>query len=149
MTATDITIDKKKVSANIDVYVRSKNSLTISLDTNNILFDGYNGVDSMEKQKALNITINSSLPYDLNAYLPEGIVNKDNSNSIPVNSLSLKDSTDINYQPFVNTSDKIVLKSNCEAGESNIHSIDFKLASSQTHKADVYKTTIKFEVEQR
>ena len=149
ITATDIKVDKKKISANVDVYVKSENTLTMSLDTNYILFDGYNGVDEIERLKAVDITVNSSLPYQLNAYLPEGITNKDNSQSIPVNALNIKDNTESTYKTFINNTDKVILKDSCEAGTSNIHSIDLKLASSQTHKADVYKTVIRFEAEQK
>ena len=145
----DLTLEKKKVSANLDLYIRSENNIAISLDTNQILFDNYTGTSDIEMLQAVDISVNSSLPYDLNAYLPEGIVNGDKTQSIPVNTLNIKDSTDSAYKQFTNTTDKVVLKSGCEAGTGIIHSIDFKLSSNNTHKADVYKSVVKFEVEQK
>lgn len=50
---------------------------------------------------------------------------------------------------FVTTSDKIILKDNCNSGNNLIHGIDIKLKGSIMHKKDVYKTTIKFEAEQK
>lgn len=63
--------------------------------------------------------------------------------------LKIKENSNTSYQNFVNTADKIVLKDSCNAGNNLIHNIDLKLASNQAHKADVYKTVIKFEAEQK
>lgn len=63
--------------------------------------------------------------------------------------LRMKESSNTNYQNFANTTDKIVLKAGCNAGNNLIHNIDLKLASNQAHKADIYKTVIKFEAEQK
>lgn len=43
----------------------------------------------------------------------------------------------------------LVLKDNCIARDDVIHGIDLKLKSGISHEKDVYKATIKFEVEQK
>ena len=96
----------------------------------------------------MQITINSSLPYQLNSYLMTDIQNSDGSSKIEKNKLNIKESSDTEYKQFFGLNQKLVLKDGCEQGNSNIHNIDLKLKAS-THDADIYKTTIKFEAEQK
>lgn len=145
----DLQLERKSATANMDVYVKSENMLSMSLNTNSVTFDNYSGVEDMEMLSAVNISINSSLPYDLNAYMPSEIANSDKSNIIDMDILNIKESNESVYQRFANTTDKIILKDGCNAGNNLIHNIDLKLASNQAHKADVYKTVIKFEAEQK
>ena len=145
----DLTIDKKTVTANLDLYIKSNNSLTMSLSTNSVTFENYSGVEDLEMLDAVNITVNSSLPYSLNAYMPSLISNSDGSNTMDANILNIRDNSKSNYSQFINTTDKVVLKDDCEAGDNNIHNIDLKLSGNNLHKADVYKTVIKFEAEQK
>lgn len=145
----DLQIEKKSVSSNSDIYIKSKNTLSISLDTNNIVFNNFTGTEDMEELKALNITISSSLPYDLNAYMPTEIYNNDKSNSLNRLILNIKDNSESKYQNFANNRDKITLKENCNAGTNLIHSIDFMLNGGLSEKADTYKTIIKFEAVQK
>ena len=98
---------------------------------------------------AVNISINSSLPYQLNAYMPSEISNSDKSQTLPIDILNIKDASESDYKQFANTTDKIVLKDGCTKGNDKVHTIDLKLASNQAHKADIYKTVIKFEAEQK
>ena len=63
--------------------------------------------------------------------------------------LNIKENSEFNYQTFANTTDKIILKDNNQAGNNLIHIVDIKLKGGITHKKDVYKTTIKFEAEQK
>ena len=147
--SSDITLDRESASSNLDVYVKSENMLSMSLDTNSITFDGYSGVDAMEMLSAVNISINSSLPYDLNAYIPAEITNADGSSTIDFDILNIKESSESTYQQFADTTNKVVLKSDCAKGNGNIHNIDLKLDSNAAHKADIYKTVIKFEAEQK
>ena len=144
----DLTIDKKKVSANLDVYIKSANSLTMSLSTNSITFENYSGVESMEKLNAVNITVNSSLPYELNAYMPTPMSSSDGK-TMAMNVVNIKDNSESNYSQFVNTTDKVVLKGDCSAGDNNIHNIDLKLSGGNLHEADVYRTVLKFEAVQK
>ena len=147
--SSDITLDRESASSNLDVYIKSQNMLSMSLDTNSVTFEDYSGAEPMEKLDAVNITINSSLPYSLNAYIPVEISNADGSNKIDLDILNIRESGETTYQTFENTTDKIVLKSDCAKGNGNIHNIDLKLDSNAAHKADVYKTVIKFEAEQK
>ena len=134
---------------NLDIYVKSENMLSLSLDTNSVTFDSYSGTEDMEMLSAVNISINSSLPYSLNAYLPSEIVNSDKSETMPIDVLNIREESEGMYQTFTDTTSKIVLKDNCVKGNGLLHGIDLKLASNLAHKADVYKTTLKFEVEQK
>ena len=145
----DLTFEKKTVSANLDVYIKSENMLSMSLDTNSVTFDGYSGVADMEKLGAVNLTINSSLPYSLNAYMPAEISNANSSAKIPFDVFNIKESTETAYEHFENSTDKVVLKDTCEKGNGNTHVIDLKLSTNAAHKADIYKTVLKFEAVQK
>ena len=146
----DLEIEKKTVSANIDVYIKSMNSLSMSLNTSSVTFEDYSGVEDKEMQNAVEISVSSSLPYTLNAYLENPLQNSDGTSIIEASSLNIKESNQTSYQAFQNTSDKIVLNENSDANDSwNIHSIDLKLAKDTAHKPDVYRTTIKFEAVQK
>ena len=142
-------LEAKVASANLDVYIKSQNMLSLSLDTNSITFENYSGVEDLEMLGAVNISINSSLPYQLNAYMPSEISNSDKSQTLPIDILNIKDASESDYKQFANTTDKIVLKDGCTKGNDKVHTIDLKLASNQAHKADIYKTVIKFEAEQK
>lgn len=142
-------LERENASANLDIYIKSLNMLSLSLDTNSVTFENYSGVEDMEMLDAVNISINSSLPYQLNAYLPVETQNSDKSVTLPIDILNIKESSEADYKQFVNTTDKIVLKDGCTKGNDKSHSIDLKLTSNQAHKADVYKTVIKFEAEQK
>lgn len=145
----DLEIERKKASVNLDLYIKTKNTLSLSLDTNSITFDNYSGVEDVEMLNAVNLTVNSSLPYSLNAYMEDGFYNSDKTNSLEVNSLNIRENTDTVYKQFTNIKEKLILKDNCDEGNEKYHVIDFKLSGSNAHKTDVYKTVIKFEVEQK
>ena len=146
---SDMTIEKKSVSANADIYIKSKNTLSLSLDTNNIMFENFNGTESIEKTNAVNLTVSSSLPYKINAYLEDEIQNSDKSSVIDKSVLNIKANSDTAYKSFVDTTSPIVLLDNQVEGRYNSHGVDIRLNGGLTHKADVYKTIIKFEVEQK
>lgn len=145
----DITIDKKSVSGNADIYIKSKNSLSLSLDTNNVLFEDFDGVENMEKTNAINLTVSSSLPYVIKAYLEDEIQNSDKSSVIDKSVLNIKANSDTVYKSFIDTTSPIILLDDQPEGSYNSHGVDIRLNGGLTHKADVYKTTIKFEVEQK
>ena len=142
-------LEKKSVTANVDIYIKSENSLSMTLSTNSIMFEDYSGVSDIEKLNALEITVNSSLPYDLNAYLESEIQNSDKSTTIDSNLLQIKESSNLDYKTFNNTTDKVILEEDCPSGNYNKHNIDLKMEGSNAYKADVYKTVIKFEAEQK
>ena len=121
----------------------------MSLDTSSITFEDFSGVEDVVKTNAVNISINSSLPYQINAYLPTEIQNSDKTNTMDKRILNIKENSETNYQTFANTTDKIILKDNCPAGNDLIHGVDIELKGRIAHEKDVYKTTIKFEAEQK
>ena len=146
---TDMILDRKTASANLDVYIKSENMLSMNLSTNSITFEDFSGVEDMIKENAVNISINSSLPYSLNVYLSTEIHNSDKSNIMNNDILSIKDNSELDYQTFSSTNNKITLKSNCNSGNDKQHDINLKLNGGIAHEKDVYKTTIKFEAEQQ
>ena len=145
----NLTLDKQTSSANLDVYIKSENMLSLSLDTNSITFEEYSGAAPMELKEAVNININSSLPYSLNAYMPSEITSSDGSKTMPIDILNIKEGTKDDYQTFADTTNKVVLKSYCIEGNNINHKIDLKLDNNNAHVADIYKTVIKFEAEQK
>ena len=145
----NLTLDRETVTANLDIYIKSENMLSLSLDTNSVSFEEYSGAEPMEKLNAVNITINSSLPYDLNAYMPNEIMSSDENNRINMDILNVRESSESVYKQFEDTTNKLILKENCQKGNDINHSIDLKLDSSDAHVADIYKTVIKFEAEQK
>ena len=145
----DLTIEKKTTTANVDLYIKPQNSLSMTLSTNAIIFDEFDSTEDMEKLKVVDITVNSSLPYRLNSYLVSEIKNNDGSNIIPKEQFNIRLNGETDYKAFNNINEKLVLKDDCSAGVDNVHSIDLILKSGKMNEADVYKTTIKFEAEQK
>lgn len=142
-------MEKKSITSNIDVYIKSENMISLNLSTNNINFDNFSGVEEMEKIDALNITVNSSLPYELNAYLPSEIQNGDKSKTLDKSVLNIREGNEVDYKTFPDINQKVILKDNNIAGNNKVHPIDIKLAGGKAHQADNYKATIKFEVNQK
>ena len=147
--SSDMVLDVKTATSNLDVYIKSENALSISLDTNQISFNDFSGVEDMENTNAVNITISSTLPYQLNAYLPSEIQNADKSAIMDKRILNIKENSQSDYQYFQNINEKMVLKDNCLSGNDIEHSLDIKLKGGIFHKKDVYKATIKLEAEQK
>ena len=145
----NLTLNRKNTTANVDVYIKSENMLLMSLSTNSITFEDYSGVNEIEKLNALTLSINSSLAYDLNAYLVGNIQNADGGKQIDIDRLNIKDNTDVNYKEFARVNQKLTLKSNCNAGNNLTHNIDLKLKGGNAYPADIYKTVIKFEAQQK
>ena len=145
----DLQLERKTATSNIDVYIKSENMLLMSLSTNSITFNDFSGVNDMKLNNAVNISINSSLPYQLNSYLLSEIENSDKSSRIEKDLLNIKVNDDSDYKTFADINEKLVLEDGCDAGNNKSHSIDLRLKGSQAHKADIYKTVIKFEAEQK
>ena len=146
---SDIQLDKKNTTSNLDLYIKSENMLSLSLNTNSITFEDFTGIEDLELNNALNLTINSSLPYELNAYLATEIQNSDKSKTMDKSILNIKESSESNYKAFNNINEKLILKDNNIAGNNLLHSVDLLLRGGISHEKDIYKTTIKFEVEQK
>ena len=124
-------------------------SLGLSLSSNSITFEDFNGTEDLEQNRAIEISINSSLPYEINAYLEEEIQNADKTAIMDKQILNLKESGTNDYKEFTDVKIKLTLVPNSDAGNNKIHSFDFKLNGGIAHKKDVYKTTIKFEAIQK
>ena len=146
---SDIQLDKKNMTSNLDLYIKSENMLSLSLNTNSITFEDFSGVEDLELNNAVNLTINSSLPYELNAYLATEIQNSDKSKIMDKSTLNIKESSESNYNAFNNTNEKLTLKDNNVAGNDIIHNLDLLLRGGISYEKDVYKTTIKFEAKQK
>lgn len=135
-------------SSNIDVYIIPQNILSMSLSTNNISFEDFDGVEDMELRSAIDLHIESTLPYDLYSSLESPISNTDGTSYIDNSILSIKESSESNYQIYHDIKTPILLKGDNSAGD-NTHYIDIKLNKNILYKADVYKTSIKFEAIQK
>ena len=144
----DLNIEKETTTANVDVYIKSKNGLSMTLSTNSIIFDEFSGTEDMEKLNAVEVTVDSSLPYRLNTYLLSEIKNENSSKIIPKELFNIKLNGETDYKAFNNINEKLVLKEDCSKGQ-NRYGIDLILKGSLTHEADIYKTIIKFEAEQK
>ena len=148
-TLNDLQIERKTSTSNIDIHIKSENMLSMTLSTNSILFEDYSGIDELEQSNAIKIDINSSLPYQLNAYLIDEMYNTDKSKKIDIDRLNIKDNSEVDYKEFTSINNKLILKDNCNAGNDILHNIDLKLLGSNAYEADIYKTVIKFEAEQK
>ena len=145
----NLKLENKVASGNADVYIKCKNTLSMSLNTNNILFDEYSGVEDIEKLNAVELTVHSSLPYKVSAYLAHEIQNADKTKTMDISVLKIKANSEQSYNTFNNTVSPIILFDDQNSGNAISHGIDLKLSSDLAHKADVYKTVIKFEAEQK
>lgn len=141
-------LELKSATSSLDVYIKSQNMISLSLNTNSVSFENYSGASPVEKLGAININVNSSLPYTLNAYLPSEIQSSSGS-KIDINIFKIRESSSSEYSEFTDTVNKLILKDNCLKGNNINHVIDLKLDSNSAYKADVYKATVKFEVEQK
>ena len=146
---TDLELEKKDITNNIDIYIKPQNILSMSLSTNNISFEDFNNTEDLEYSNAIEVTVNSSLPYQLNAYLESEIQNADKTKYINKSILNIKSNNKSEYKSFIDLGTPIVIEDDQEAGKNNVHSIDIKLSGSSSYKVDVYKTTIKFEAKQK
>ena len=145
----DLQLERKTSTSNVDIYIKSDNMLSMTLSTNSVTFEDYSGVDNLEIINAINISINSSLPYQLNSYLVSEIENADGTKIIDKDRLNIKDRSEVNYNNFTAINSKLVLKDNCNAGNNLLHNIDLMLQGGNAYEADVYKTVVKFEAEQK
>lgn len=145
----DIVFEKYNTTSNLDVYIKSQNMLSLSLNSNSVSFEDFNGTEDLLQDGALELSINSSLPYEINAYIQEEIQNADKSETMDKSILNLKESSDSGYKEFTDIKTRLNLLAHSDAGNNKTHTFDFKLNGGIAHKKDVYKATIKFEVKQK
>ena len=99
---------------------------------------------------AVELTVESSLPYEVNAYLPEEIRGSDGTKILDKNIVNIKSNSSSVYKTFTDINTKVNLLDNQSYNNyGNIHGIDIMLDGTLTHETDVYKGTIKFEVIQK
>lgn len=91
----NIETSKQTVSKNTDIYIKMANTLSLSLYTNAVIFEDFSGVEDMEKANAINLTVESSLPYEVNASLETEIQNADRTEIIDKLILNIKANTEM------------------------------------------------------
>ena len=137
-------------TSNLDVYIKSENMLSMSLDTNNITFENFSGVDNLEKLNAVNLTISSSLPYKVDAYLATEMQNSNKDKTMNKEILNIKANGTDEYKTFTDVGlTPINLIDTQESGKDKSHGIDIMLKSNMAFEKDVYKTTLRFEATQK
>lgn len=141
-------LDKKSATANVDMYIKSENMISLTLDTNSITFEDFSGVTDLEKTNAINMTINSSLPYEINAYLPAEIQNADKTKLMDREIFNIKSSSDTDYKTFSAINSRLNIVPSQPAANNAKHSIDLKLKGGLAFEKDNYKATLKLEVNQ-
>lgn len=139
----------KSSSSMSDIYIKSKNNLSVSLDTNVVSFEDVDGTEDSEMLKAIGIHVQSSLPYSLEVSMPTNIKNKENTISVNKALLSIRESSQVSYKTFENNTDYLMLLDNQPAGVLNKHYVDIKLNAGIINKADIYKTTLQFKITQK
>ena len=147
--SSDIIFEKKDITNNLDIYIKSENMLSLGLDTNTVTFSDFSGVEEVEKENVINLAIGSSLPYKINAYLENEIQNSDKSKTMDKSMLNIKENGEAAYKEFNNIKTKLVLKDSCVKGNGINHGIDIRLKGNKAFESDVYKTVIRLEVEQK
>ena len=139
----------KTSSSNIDVYIVPSSILSLSLSTNTIIFEDINGTEEIEKENAISLTVESTLPYEINSSLESEIKNLDNSESLNPSTLSIKTNDSDTYQNFAGINMPLTILNVQQPTNKDTHVIDLKLNAGSINKADVYRTTVKFEVNQK
>ena len=74
--------EPKSLSSNSDIYISMKNTLSLSLDTNTLIFDDFDGAEDVIRENSINLSVESSLPYEITSSLETEIYNLDGSNTI-------------------------------------------------------------------
>ena len=137
------------ITSNTDIYIKPKNVLSMSIDTNIIIFEDFDGVNDMEKSNSINLTIQSSLPYEIKASLVNEIKGVNTGSILDKNILNIKMNNQENYKTFNSITTPIVLAEEGSSGKTNSHGVDLMLKANIPYQIDIYKATIKFEVEQK
>jgi hypothetical protein len=146
LTPSDLALIPENNTSNIDVYVLSNNSLSLSLLNSLVTFDDFSGTEDLSISNALSFTVDSSLNYNISISLVGNIVsNKGNVLDKSIFNLKANDSSV--YSNYIN-SNTLNLFTNQTAGNNKTHKIDMMLKGNVAHTADVYKAVLKISVEQ-
>lgn len=141
-------LEPEKKSSNLDIYIQTQNTLSLSLETNYVYFDNFNPTENFKKENALEIVVSSTLPYEVNAFLETEIKGSNGENIADVSILNIKESNTDEYKQFLGVGDKINLISSANAEDNRHYSFDFMLLGGKAYKTDVYKASIKLEINQ-
>jgi hypothetical protein len=131
-----------------EMYIAPKNVLEISLNTTSIVFDDFSILEPCEKLNALELTVSSSLSYNLSVTLDSDIVGQNKGKILDSSIVNIKLSTESFYKNFSNNQKKLYLAENQVAENDIVYGIDLKVADNKITIFDIYKTVLKFEVEQ-
>ena len=137
-----------KSSSNIDVYIKPQSILSLSLNTNFINFDNIDLASDITMNNIIELSISSSLPYQVTSTLATDIANKDKTNIITPSILSIKANSSSEYKTFNRVGEAITLLSNQPPTSLCTTGIDLRLNSGVPFKTDVYKSVIKIELNQ-
>ena len=141
---------RPKVDSNIfDIYIKPLNTVSLSLNTNSITFNNFSATENLALTNAINLTIGSSLPYQINAYLIKEFKNNSQNQTIDNNILHIKEGSQNKYLNFETANKKLTFKDNCLAGDNISHNIDLMLKTDKAIDSDTYHGTIKLEIEQK
>lgn len=144
------TIPYGEQAMNIDVYIKPQSILSVSLNTNYVSFEDFNGTEDTEYRNSIKIEIESNLPYVLRASLASEIQNNDKTKTMNKSILEIKESGSSSYNSFTGINIPILLyESLIPTTGLAEHWIDFKLKGGIPYEVDNYKTNIKFEIEQK
>lgn len=139
----------KTSTSNVDVYIKSQSKLSVSLDTNMVIFEEVTGTEDIKKLNAINLSVTSNLPYKVNAYLDTEIYNSDKSKTLDKSILNIKANNQPSYSTFLDLVTPIVLLDNQPITTGITHGIDLMLKGSVIKECDTNKTSIRFEVTQK
>lgn len=135
-------------SDNLDILINVENKIELSMDTNIIRFDNFDGTKDEEKLGAVNLSITSTLPYEINAYLASEIQSINSANIMDKRVLNIKEGLTSIYKQFNNIDEKVSLSTGNPKGKNVPHEIDILLKGGYAYKKDNYKAVIKIEVVQ-
>lgn len=134
--------------ANLRVDMTYDNAISLSINTNRISFNGVTGIEDIVKNNAVQLTVSSSLPYDVNITLEDDIQNASGSNTIDNSILSVKSSTSSTYKTFGNSGQKVNILTGQSAGNNKTHNLDFKINGGTLAVSDDYYVNMKIEISQ-
>jgi hypothetical protein len=145
LISSDLTLSSANITSNMDLYVISNNSLSITLINSSITFEEFSGITDLTTEP-LTIQVNSSLNYNISASLVGDIVSSA-GNTLDKSIFNIKANSSNDYKNFVNDT-KLTLFNNQTAGNNITHKIDMILKGNVAHTADMYKAVLKISVEQ-
>lgn len=137
-----------KASSNIDVYIKPQNILSLSLNTNTIVFDEFNFIDEIEIPNSIELSISSSLPYQVKTSLVSEIKNNDGTKTLNPEILSIKANNSSDYKTFNRVGQSILLLDNQSATDATNIGIDMRLNKGTIRETDNFRGVIQIEVNQ-